>query len=263
MADFKKDDYYNYFVNGEKVPLKLNKTDKKVYVHPLLVRDYIIYEKGIEVLTLNKNRINDIEIIQMSYLNFLICLFVDNKDMLEDFTLLMQKCLNCKNLSINEDNGRIVLVLCDDKHNVVSVINEREFDELRHIILYQNNADYRELQLSEEVEQLYVDYIGLISQDTHVPTLEEKKSFLMYKSDMTLEQVNNLPIRYFEQMVSIAVKEMEFIGNKIIQGSYKYEVKEDIMHPLYIEKQDPLSKLFFNKDDFVNKLKKSGAKVEN
>lgn len=263
MADFKIDKYYNYFVNGEKVPLKLSKTNKKIFVRPMLVKDYDIYEKGIEVLLLNKNRINDIEILQMSYLEFLICLFTEDKERLENFIKLMQKCLGYENISINEDNGKVVLVLQDKNKTVDSVINEREFNELRNIILYQNNSDYRELNLSEEIEELYVDYVNLISQDQHIPTLEEKKSFLMYKSNMTLEQVNNTTIRYFEQMVNIAIKEMEFIGNKIIQGSYKYEVKEDIMHPLYIEKQDLLSKLFFNKDDFVNKLKKSGAKVEN
>ena len=73
----------NYFVNMDNVPYEL-KDGGLIYIKPILVKDYLRYSWAKEILSIEKNEINDIEIIQMSYLDFLIKkVFAMNKE-LED-----------------------------------------------------------------------------------------------------------------------------------------------------------------------------------
>ena len=65
--------------------------------------------------------------------------------------------------------------------------------------------------------------------------------------------MNELPYREFE-LIYDACKDSEiYIGQKIIQGSYKYDVKEDIKHPLFEPKKDPYEELFTDTSTLVSK----------
>ena len=55
-------------------------------------------------------------------------------------------------------------------------------------------------------------------------------------------------------MIYDACKDSEtYIGQKIIQGSYKYDVKEDIKHPLFVSKKDPYEELFTDTSTLASK----------
>ena len=60
-----------YFQNSYNVPYRLKKGGD-IEIKPILVKDYPLYEWSMSVLNIKKNEINDIEIIQMSYLDFLV-----------------------------------------------------------------------------------------------------------------------------------------------------------------------------------------------
>ena len=59
-----------YFQNSEEVPYKVKKGEP-LLIKPILVKDYSIYENSIDILTIDKNSIGDIEIIKMSYLKLI------------------------------------------------------------------------------------------------------------------------------------------------------------------------------------------------
>ena len=59
-----------YFCNGYDVPYKL-KNNSVLNIKPILVKDYPYYEIAKSILEIEKNETNDIEIIKMSYLEFL------------------------------------------------------------------------------------------------------------------------------------------------------------------------------------------------
>ena len=51
----------NYFVNMDNVPYEL-KDGGLIYIKPILVKDYLRYSWAKEILSIEKNEINDIEI---------------------------------------------------------------------------------------------------------------------------------------------------------------------------------------------------------
>ena len=59
-----------YFQNSEEVPYKVKKGEP-LLIKPILVKDYSIYENSIDILTIDKNSIGDIEIIKISLVLFL------------------------------------------------------------------------------------------------------------------------------------------------------------------------------------------------
>ena len=54
-----------YFFNGDPVPFDLD--DCEITIHPIKVKDAPRYERAKAIFSLNKNEINDIEILQMNY----------------------------------------------------------------------------------------------------------------------------------------------------------------------------------------------------
>ena len=84
-----------YFQNSEEVPYKVKKGEP-LLIKPILVKDYSIYENSIDILTIDKNSIGDIEIIKMSYLNFILALIQQNEgknDFCNKFYNICELCL--------------------------------------------------------------------------------------------------------------------------------------------------------------------------
>ena len=68
-----------YFQNDEPCPYKL-KCGYELNIYPIKVKDWGIYEHSISILQIDKNKINDIKIIQMSYLEYLYNLYSANSE---------------------------------------------------------------------------------------------------------------------------------------------------------------------------------------
>ena len=174
-----------YFQNSEEVPYKVKKGEP-LLIKPILVKDYSIYENSIDILTIDKNSIGDIEIIK--------------------------------------------------------------------IILNQNDANYDNRYISPEVKELMMEYNLIKYKNIHNPSLEERKAFVCSKIGKTFKDLNNMTYREFDLIYNANVNSEIYIGEKIIQGSYKYDVKEEIVHPLFKVKEDPYAKIF----EDTNKLSGKG-----
>lgn len=242
----------NYFVNMTEVPYKLNKGGT-IYIKPILVKDYLIYEWAKTILTIQKNEINDIKVIQMSYLEFLIKrIFTSAQDEEDKIRWLLKLCLN-EDYSIIGDNCIAVFEQKDDEFNVKYVINAKEFDDISKIIQAQNDPNYDDRYVSPEVKELMHEYYRVKYKNVVSPSLEKKKAFVSSKIGKAFKEINELPYREFE-LIYDACKDSEiYIAQKIIQGSYKYKVDEDIKHPLFEPKKDQYEELFEDTSVLANK----------
>lgn len=242
----------NYFVNMVEVPYRLSKGGT-IYIKPILVKDYLIYEWAKTILTIQKNEINDIKVIQMSYLEFLIKrIFTSVPDEEDKIRWLLKLCLN-EDYSIIGDNCIAVFEQKDEEFHAKYVINAKEFDDISKIIQAQNDPNYDDRYVSPEVKELMHDYYRVKYKNVVSPSLEKKKAFVSSKISKTFKEINELPYREFE-LVYDACKDSEiYIAQKIIQGSYKYKVDEDIKHPLFEPKKDQYEELFEDTSVLANK----------
>lgn len=235
-----------YFCNSLNVPYKLKKGGE-IEIKPIKVKDYPIYEIASEILTYNKNESTNIEILQMSYLEFLVkyIFTMENGDeKIQDLIWLAKNCLGYDYISIEVDKNKPVITLCKEDGTVEKIINRKEFDDIKKIILNQNNPKYDNRYISPDVREMLNEYIKVQYKDGYIPTLEQRKAFVSSKTGRTFAELNELPYREFDLVYDANVNSEIYIAQKIIQGSYKYEVKEDIKHPLFSKPHDIYSELF-------------------
>lgn len=244
-----------YFFNGYDVPYQLKKGDT-LFIKPILVKDYEIYRHSKYILEIDKNNINDINVIQMTYLDFLYYLIKgDNTNqMLDSFSNIIKFCFGEEYFAFDKDKNKTCIILCDSNKVIKKVISSKEFDEIKKIILSQNDSDYKDRYISQDVREAYDEYCRLKYRNISVPSTEKMKAFVMSKSGYTLEYINNLPYRLFSLIYKSAMDSDIYIGQKIIQGSYKYKVEQDIIHPQYEKEKDPIAEMFSDADSFKKKI---------
>lgn len=232
-----------YFQNDEPCPYKL-KSGYELYIYPVSVKNWGVFEHSLSILQIDKNKINDINIIQMSYLEYLYLLYSQNEEYGMYIANVFKYSLREERISFVQSNGRTLLVILDENDTIKGYINHKEFDEIKKIILHQNIYDYKDIYIDADVQQLYEDYYRMKYKNSKTPTLEEQKTYVISKCGYSMQQINDLSYRVFSQVYNHCVGDIIYLGRKIIQGSYKYEVKEDIQHPLYELPKDRFSEIF-------------------
>lgn len=239
-------DYYKnlYFLNGFDVPYALKKGGE-VLISPIKLKDAYFYDWAIDVLNIQKNELGDVDIIQMSYLDFLVkVLFKKDKEYEDKLRYLIFACLGEEYVSFEQDKGKSCVVICDEKWTVQKIINHKEFDEISKIILNQNNAKYDNRYVSPEVRQMMEEYCKIKYKDIEPPSLEKKKSFVCSKIGKTYSEISGMNYREFEMIYSALVDSEVYLATKITEASYKYEVKNPTSHPMFEKEKDPYSEIF-------------------
>lgn len=254
-----------YFCNGTPVPYKL-KDGGNVNIYPILVKDKNIYDYCAQILQIKKNEINDIEVIQMSYLEFLLKKVIvpdESRAYQGQLYNIFRYCLHENNISFCTEDGKFfyknnkicIFIFEDDWKTIKAIITPSDFDDISKIILFQNDPDYDDRYLSPEVREIVSEYYKLKYKDINIPKLEKQKAFVISKTGMTLNEINNMTCRMFTQVYSAGIDSEIYIGEKIIQGSEKYLVKEDIIHPIYSKKKDLVEGAFTSAEKFEQKIK--------
>jgi len=250
-----------YFSNDEPVIYKLKNERSKDYIitiKPIKVIDWAIFENCIDVFVQEKQDYNDINILSMSYLDFIYKVLIPSTKK-EDGTSIngiklakvLELSLGMTDIKTGTYKGKSCLVLCDS-----IVITSKEFEDIRKIILFQNIEDYDDRYVSPDVKQLYHDYLKTINANTVNPSLERKKTFVISKTGIMMSEINKMSYRIFNQIYVGAVEIDIYYANKIIQASQKYDVKEDINYPLFTEKKDKYANIFVSKGSVEHKLGK-------
>ena len=238
-----KDLELRYFCNGYDVPYEI-KNGGVLNIKPILVKDYPFYEKSKGLLEINKNEINDINIIKMSYLDFIFNLIALQTEYNNALIELCRLSLGFEKIAVGTHNDKRCLLLCDEDNTVKYIITSKEFDDISKIILNQNDANYDNRYVNPEVRELMEEYYKVRHNDIRTPSLEEKKAYVIAKTGMNINQINEISYRLFDLIYSSCVNSEIYFAQKMVQCSYKYEVKEDIKHPLFEPKKDPYAEIF-------------------
>ena len=243
-----------YFSNGEDVPYELR--DKStIYIKPALVKDYNLYQWACQVVQLLKNETNDIRVIQMSYLQYLVeVVFPQDSSYKDMFVYLMKICLDAEHLGfISDKNGKPQLALCNEDNVVEHIITASEFDEISYIILNQNDAKHDNRYVNPEVRKAMQEYYSIKYRGITSPSLEKRKAFVCSKMGKTFKELSNMTIREFDLIYHACVDSEIYIATKVTEASYKYDVKEPTKHPLFEPDKDAYEEVFFDPDTLAEK----------
>lgn len=245
-----------YFASETPIPFKVKDNNYVLHIRPVKVSMFPFYQDSVGILCIDKNRISDAKIISMSYLQYLVDVVCQQS---EDYQRALVTILN---ISLGDeykytighfDNGKPYLGVYQD-NELLCRITSKEFDKISEIILYYNDRNYDNRYISEDMRKAMEDYYSLKYKDKYMPTLEEKKAFVSFKSGLTLKDINEMSYRYFDIIYNQCINNDLFFSQKIIQASEKYKVNDDeIVYPLFKKKEDKFDFLQ-DADTFTKKV---------
>ena len=254
-------------------------------IKPVLVRDFFQFNNAKDVLNIEKNKIPNIEIIQMTYLRFLLTIMIEQDGFKEDFLTILALSLGVKydatkrnpsfepneiltqqtrkgesevwingwdvRFRLNDD--KVVLCLYDDEDLVE--IDDAQFDELRKVILFQNIYKYDDTEMSDDFRRVVEEYYRLKNKDIVLPSLEDRLMAVCVSSAYKLEELYTMPLRLFDALLEYSVDKLEYQVNKLIVNLAQGKVEGlHLSHWVYKTKKDKYSEIFTDAQDLVKKV---------
>jgi hypothetical protein len=254
-------------------------------IKPVLVRDFFQFNSAKDVLNIEKNKIPNIDIIQMTYLRFLLMMMLEQDEFKEDFLTILALSLGVKydatkrnpSFEPNEiltqqarkdevevwingwdvrfrlSDSKVILCLYDDE-NLVE-IDDAQFDELRKIILLQNIYKYDDTEMSDDFRRVVEEYYRLKNKDIVLPTLEDRLMAVCISSAYKLEELYVMPLRLFDALLERSIDKLEYQVNKLIVNLAQGKVEGfNLSHWVYKTKKDKYSEIFTDAQDLVKKV---------
>jgi hypothetical protein len=208
--------YYKdtYFTFDEPVPYEL-KCGEILYISPISLKNYMLFITSYGILNIDKNSTNDVEIISMSYLKFLVeRVFPYSKESIQQFVNICILCMGLKEPEIKlTDNKRVVLY---DKDNSNLLITQKEFDDIKKIILYQNLLNFDDSYINPELKESMEELDKLKNRNLEPPSLERRIAIITSHCGMNKKEQLEMTIRSHSLLFQEVSKEVEYLCSKPI-----------------------------------------------
>ena len=184
------------------------KNGVKIEITPVLLTDSEFFLSSMDVLRIDKNSIPDVKIIQMSYLQFLYNTILEDKISKQKLFNILNICLKLKMPYILE--GKDSKVYLVDKETGI-VIDSKEFDDIKKIILYQNIIDYDDEYVNPEFQRNIDETFRLKNRNVEVPTLERKMAIITAHTGISKKEQMEMTYRSHSILFQEVYEETEYV----------------------------------------------------
>lgn len=257
--------YKDYIEIDSPIPY-VTKKKEIVMLYPILTKDANKFINSYDILRIDKNNIEDINIIQSSYLQFLfqVVLYNDLFKKIEKpspyywkFIYIMELCFKLddinKQLLIKvNDKGKFVLYIKD------VLIDYKDFDNLIQLIMYQNVYGYEdESDMNTDIKQAIDEYYALTNKGKEIVSLERKMSIIGAHTGILKKDL--LPMTYYSflSLFEATVEEIDYIVNKNIEANGG-KFNKPLEHFVYKNKKSKYAGAFARKEKVEQGLQKIG-----
>ena len=220
-----------YFTFDLPVPYSL-KCGKKIYISPVNIKNSNLFRFSTPVFMADKDSIPDPKIIQMSYLQFISDVLINNND---DFRILLGNllvlCLNLKSPNLLKDEMNRPYIY---DNNLKISITHKEFDDIKRIILHQNLLRFDDEYISPDIKAM-MNRVDKIKHGNVVePSLERKMAIITAHCGLSKKDQEEYTMRSHQALFNECVGEVEFTTTRpvtlIFGGKNKFDhwiYKED------------------------------------
>lgn len=250
---------------------------KELLLYPVKGQDYYRFMANIGVLGIQKNRTPDIRIIQMSYLQFVFGLILNDIEWRRKFIEILNLCLNIEKMALDNyriergafwnemgEQGALIFHLNGydvdfiDRNGRLSIkikgceLNASEFDEFIRYIHYQNVYDYYDEFMSDDVREVVEKFYAMKNKNITPPTFEGKIIAVMSTLGITKSEVAEMSIISIEQLFHSVMRRTDYM----IEHNYRAHAMTDkplpdIEHWAYKSNKERFSDIFVDTNGFA------------
>lgn len=248
-----------YFAYDDPVPYQL-KTGATLFIRPVLLKDSVIFIQSCDLLDIDKNSSSDVEAIQMSYLRYLserVLQHQDEQIAKASKQKLVNICILCLGMELPylAKNERGKLVLCDLKHEAITV-TEKEFEDVRRIIMHQNFADYDDEYIDPDLKKAMNEVKALKAAKFAPISTERRMNIVMAHCGYSKDAIKSMTYRAFNNLYAEVIGEVDFSATWPI-ALYTGKTK-DVAHWIYRERKDKYSEYIKPLDEYKQSIGADG-----
>lgn len=237
---------------------------KEILLNPVLVKDYYEFVSASDILMIDKTKYNDLDIIQMSYLDFLVNVILTDKTPIENHSditmgaIATEKLISILTLCVDGLQREQIKVFLYQGHNYLmldkTTINGNEFDDLVKIIAYQNIYDYDDTYVSPDVQEAIDEYYRVKNKDYVLPELSAKIAAFTSMTGILKKDVKNMTYMEFEEVFHASMDRLEYQIARGAEMTGMVEFKQPIEHWFYKKKKSKYDGVFTNYESFKKKI---------
>lgn len=249
--------YEIFYTNDE--PILYN--DFKIY--PIIIKDFLLFEYSKVSIMLPKNKVSDLKVLEMTYLEYLIYMMHKNNTLEEfntseyirqSFYSLISLTLKAEEIKYEKDVKNRDIIKIRIKGDGWKTINGKAFDDIKDIILFQNLPNYTNDYMSPEIEAEINEVNKLKNIGIENPTIEKQKICVVINTAYSLEEINNITIRKFIMLLEQIDVQLHYEIYKQGEMSGAVEFKTPLSHYLYSKKKNKLEDAFSSYKQFKTKM---------
>lgn len=221
---------YFYFDKPVEYQLKDNTI---LYIYPINVQDSEIFLSSMSVISIDKNASDSVDIIQMSYLDFIYKVLFQDEMNVSRFVNILKYCLHMNKPMIGYDEKNKPY-LNDSELGVK--IGYKDFENIRRIILYQNIIRYDDEYINPEIKKMMAEVDAVRNAGIEPPSIERKMAIITAHCGISKQEQMAMTYRSHCLLFEEVYGEVEFTTTRPIM---LYAGKSgEIDHWIYKKKKD-------------------------
>ena len=200
--DFYKKAYF-YFDKPVEYPIK----DRFIKIYPIMVEDSEVFLSSMNILLVDKNSAPSVEIIQMSYLEFIYKVLFQDEVNIDRFANILKYCLHINSPKIGFDEKNKPYLV--DKESGI-LIGPKDFDNIKRLILYQNLVHYDDEYVNPEIKAMMNEIDELKNKGVDSPNIERRIAIITAHCGLSKREQLQMTYRSHSLLFEEVYGEVEF-----------------------------------------------------
>lgn len=237
-----------YFTFDLPVSYELDKKGNYINIYPISLKDSSLFYSSCDILTIPKDEINSVEIIQMSYLEYLTRYEFQQEVQQKKLYFILSLCLKMNDPRLFLDEKKKIYIY-DEKSGIK--LTSKNFEDIRRIIMYQNIVGYDDEYINPELREAIEETKKLRFLNVEAPDLERKMAIISAHNGMTKKQQMEMSLREHEIVFQEICGEIEYMTARPIAV---YAGKASEVNWIYPKKKGKLDDYISSVDDVKSKF---------
>lgn len=199
---------HQYFYFDKPVPYKVN--NGTIYITPVSLEQTELFLFSADILNIDKNSLPDIKIIQMSYLQYICQVLLQDENWgkinIDKLSNILIICLGFKSPNIIWKNGQPMIY---DEQLQLSV-DAKQFDDIKKIIMYQNMLHYDDSYVNPELQKAMAEVDEIQNKNIITPSLERKMAIITAHCGLSKKEQQQMSYRSHSLLFEEVCGEVEF-----------------------------------------------------